>query len=154
MTRRAIFCWAALAPVPAVCTFRPTRGPLNCLQLAYGTMSVVKEIEDVGATLAWCPSGRPDKPLLAVGTKEGSGGGFDDYGGELSLHEFDVTDASRGSKVLASVKTKYVPSCTTWRCSAGHYSWCSRQLGRICSPAVTNAWYIRVLNFTGLALLR
>ena len=124
------------------------------MQLAYGTMSVVKEIEDVGATLAWCPSGRPEKPLLAVGTKEGSGGGFDDYGGELSLHEFDVTDASQGSKVLASVKTKYVLACSTWRCSAVHYSWCRRLLARICSPAVTHVWYTRVMNFPGLVSLR
>ena len=40
-------------------------------------MTVLKTVEDVGATLAWYPG---SKAMVALGTTEASGAGFDDYG--------------------------------------------------------------------------
>ena len=52
-------------------------------------MSLLKEIPDKGATSAWCPLSS-HRNLIALGTKEGAGGGgFDNYGGELSIHGLD-----------------------------------------------------------------
>jgi len=51
-------------------------------------MSLVKDIEDKGATLAWAPVSAAGS-MVAIGTKDGGGAGFDDYGGELELHKFD-----------------------------------------------------------------
>ena len=46
-------------------------------------MTVLKTVEDVGATLAWYPG---SKAMVALGTTEASGAGFDDYGARLELH--------------------------------------------------------------------
>jgi hypothetical protein len=39
---------------------------------------------------------------LAVFLQEGGGGGFDDYGGELSLHELHFSDATLDTTVLVT----------------------------------------------------
>ena len=54
-------------------------------------MTVLKTVEDVGATLAWYPG---SKSMVALGTTEASGAGFDDYGARLELHALDLTDES------------------------------------------------------------
>ena len=61
-------------------------------------MTVLKTVEDVGATLAWYPGA---KPMVALGTTEASGAGFDDYGARLELHALDLTDESATSKPAA-----------------------------------------------------
>ena len=61
-------------------------------------MTVLKTVEDVGATLAWYPG---PKPMVALGTTEASGAGFDDYGARLELHALDLTDESATSKPAA-----------------------------------------------------
>lgn len=60
---------------------------------------LLKSVPERGAVIAWAPrlpnlSSRLAGPLLAVASKEGGGGGFDDYGGELSLHAIDAGSAS------------------------------------------------------------
>ena len=53
---------------------------------------LLKQIDDKGAVIAWSPL-RHRPTLLGVATKEGGGGGFDDYGGDLSI--YNVALASR-----------------------------------------------------------
>ena len=65
-------------------------------------MTVLKTVEDVGATLAWYPGA---KSMVALGTTEASGAGFDDYGARLELHALDLTDESATSKPAAVAKT-------------------------------------------------
>ena len=63
-------------------------------------MTTLKEISDKGATIAWSPL-RAYPALLATGTKEGGGGGFDDYGGELAVHSLDLSSTSLGTSVVS-----------------------------------------------------
>lgn len=61
---------------------------------------LLKQVDDVGATLAWYPSLVKGEVLMALGTKEVSGSGFDDYGASLEVHKMDLSDgvvASRAS---------------------------------------------------------
>jgi hypothetical protein len=59
-------------------------------------MSLLKEITDKTAAVAWSPC--KEKPgLIALGSKEGSGSGFDNVGGELAIYDLDfakTTDKS------------------------------------------------------------
>jgi len=94
-------------------------------------MSILKQINDKGATIAWSPlrshpnvlatgtkvsapnrtyvracvrwsgSTRRDVPLQRDPAQEGGGGGFDDYGGELSLHAFDFSSPALDGTVIA-----------------------------------------------------
>lgn len=58
-------------------------------------MSYIKHIPDKGAVVAWSPlRGANRSTLLAVATKEGGGGGFDEYGGELSVYHADTSSYS------------------------------------------------------------
>ena len=76
-------------------------------------MSLLKEIEDKGAVLEWSPVvGRPN--LAALGTKDSSGVGFDDYGGGIELHSLDFADSKNtSSKLLGKAKSKYVLTFVT-----------------------------------------
>ena len=67
-------------------------------------MSLVKEIEDKGATLAWSPVATAPN-FVALGMKDSGGGGFDDYGGELEIHKLDFSNVSLKCNVVGSVKT-------------------------------------------------
>jgi len=67
-------------------------------------MSLVKEIEDKGATLAWSPVSTAPH-YVALGMKDSSGGGFDDYGGELEIHDLNFNEKSLKCSSVASVKT-------------------------------------------------
>ena len=69
-------------------------------------MSLLKEIESSAAT-AWSPN-IDRSNLLAIGSKEGVGVGFDNYGGELQLHSMDFGDTLPRTNLLGSAKTTYV----------------------------------------------
>ena len=59
-------------------------------------MSLLKQIDDKAPVVAWSPVA--DHPaLLALGSKEGSGSGFDDVGGDLSLYPLDFSDTGNTS---------------------------------------------------------
>jgi hypothetical protein len=63
-------------------------------------MAAVKQIADKGACIAWSPL-KSAPNVLATGTKEGGGGGFEDYGGELALYGFDLASGSQACETLA-----------------------------------------------------
>ena len=67
--------------------------------------TLLKHIPDVGATLAWCPRAGLDTCMVALGTTEASGSGFDDYGASLQLHKLDLCDGSTSSKAAGVAKT-------------------------------------------------
>lgn len=65
----------------------------------------LKEISDKGVTVAWSPSPAASS-LLAMGTKEGAGRGFDEYGGDLELYDVDFTqNADTECPRIGGVKT-------------------------------------------------
>lgn len=69
---------------------------------------LLKEIQDKGAVVAWSPLAERTN-VIATATKEGGGGGFDDYGGQIDLHEFDFNSSSQSAhKTVATMKTKCV----------------------------------------------
>jgi len=59
----------------------------------------IKVIPDRGCVLAWSPN--PLLPgVLATGVKEGGGGGFDDYGGDLTLYNLGLSTGAQSCNVL------------------------------------------------------
>mmetsp|Transcript_18148 Transcript_18148/g.51678 ORF Transcript_18148/g.51678 Transcript_18148/m.51678 type:complete len:1054 (+) Transcript_18148:126-3287(+) len=66
-------------------------------------MTKITQIEDRSATTAWCPI-RSHADVIALGTKDSGGGGFDDTGGELDLYDLNVAQSKEGPKMLGSVK--------------------------------------------------
>lgn len=60
----------------------------------------VKTVFDKGACIAWSPLKHAPN-VFATGTKEGGGGGFEDYGGELALHGFDYAVPTTACETLA-----------------------------------------------------
>jgi len=79
-------------------------------------MSLLQEIRDTGATTAWCPV-RGGKTTIAVGTKDGAGGGgqtFEDYGGELALFELDLNKDGAQPKQVAKTEASTRFSCLAW----------------------------------------
>eukprot|EP00615_Pteridomonas_danica_P011892 CAMPEP_0114343358 /NCGR_PEP_ID=MMETSP0101-20121206/10544_1 /TAXON_ID=38822 ORGANISM="Pteridomonas danica, Strain PT" /NCGR_SAMPLE_ID=MMETSP0101 /ASSEMBLY_ACC=CAM_ASM_000211 /LENGTH=1181 /DNA_ID=CAMNT_0001478035 /DNA_START=71 /DNA_END=3616 /DNA_ORIENTATION=- len=76
-------------------------------------MSLVKEIEDHGATLAWSPLSKMPN-MMALGTKDSGAGGFDDYGGKLELHRLDFRERGLKCPVAGSVKTSAKFSSLAW----------------------------------------
>jgi|LauGreSuBDMM15SN_2_FD.fasta_scaffold828489_1 hypothetical protein len=60
----------------------------------------VKTVSDKGACIAWSPLKHAPN-VFATGTKEGGGGGFEDYGGELALHGFDYAVTTTACETLA-----------------------------------------------------
>lgn len=62
-------------------------------------MSLLKQINDKGAVLEWSPVAK-HASLVALGTKDSSGIGFDDYGGELEIHSLDFSSTSSSSSTL------------------------------------------------------
>lgn len=79
-------------------------------------MSVLKQVEDVGATLAWYPELlKGGDAMIALGTKEVSGGGFDDYGASLEIHKLDLSDGVVSSKASGVGKKSSSRFCSlTW----------------------------------------
>jgi hypothetical protein len=56
-------------------------------------MAASKVIPDRGVVLAWSPLAA-NGGVLATGVKEGGGGGFEEYGGDLTLHGVDMGSPS------------------------------------------------------------
>ena len=71
-------------------------------------MSLLKQIDDKGAVLEWSPYAERAS-MVALATKDSAGAGFDEYGGELEIHEMDfaATGTCTGA-ALGSVKATYV----------------------------------------------
>lgn len=70
-------------------------------------MTSLKQIRDKGAILAWCPL-HAHSSIVALGTKDSAGGGFEDYGGDLELHRLDFWDTkSSESTLLGKSKARY-----------------------------------------------
>ncbi|KAL7522204.1 hypothetical protein ACHAWX_006895 [Stephanocyclus meneghinianus] len=83
-------------------------------------MSLISEISDRGAVVAWSPV-RGHADVIALGSKEKGGAGFDDYGGELELYDVHLTYAagSKAPSLLSSVKTTTRFGSIAWG-STGH----------------------------------
>ncbi|GAB5032925.1 secretory protein sec31 [Nannochloropsis oceanica] len=76
-------------------------------------MSLLKQVEDKNANLAWSPV--PDQGnLVALGTRDGGGGGFDDYGGELEIHKLDFGIGDTRTKVMGTVRTNGRFTALAW----------------------------------------
>ena len=78
-------------------------------------MPVLKRVPDRGVTLAWCPQqGAGTRALLAAASKQGAGGGFDNYEGALELYALDASssDSSLVLKGKASTDKKF--ECLAW----------------------------------------
>ena len=69
-------------------------------------MPLLKSLDDKGATVAWSPIGGNAASLFATGTKEGAGGGFDDYGGDLDIYDLQLQAAGSPPKKIGSVHTR------------------------------------------------
>eukprot|EP00604_Paraphysomonas_vestita_P002038 CAMPEP_0174819872 /NCGR_PEP_ID=MMETSP1107-20130205/3327_1 /TAXON_ID=36770 /ORGANISM="Paraphysomonas vestita, Strain GFlagA" /LENGTH=477 /DNA_ID=CAMNT_0016034125 /DNA_START=672 /DNA_END=2102 /DNA_ORIENTATION=+ len=66
-------------------------------------MSLLKQINDKGAVVEWCPL-LDYGNLVALGTKDSAGSGFDDYGGELELHMMNFSDRSSTTTLVGRAK--------------------------------------------------
>ncbi len=76
-------------------------------------MSLLKQVEDKNANLAWSPL--PDQGnLVALGTRDGGGGGFDDYGGELEIHKLDFGVGDTRTTVMGTVRTNGRFTALAW----------------------------------------
>lgn len=65
-------------------------------------MAYIKHISDKGAVVAWSPLRGPNRSsLIALATKEGGGGGFDDYGGELGIYHADISSPSLDCNLIS-----------------------------------------------------
>ena len=70
-------------------------------------MSLLKQIDDRSSVLEWSPYAERAN-MVALATSESAGAGFDEYGGELEIHQLDF--AAKGSKTgapVGSVKARY-----------------------------------------------
>eukprot|EP01035_Chromulina_nebulosa_P017943 gene17943-23567_t len=77
-------------------------------------MSLLKQINEKGAVLEWSPIASQAN-LVALGTKDSSGVGFDDYGGELELHSLDLKDSQHtGTQILGKVRANSRFSSIAW----------------------------------------
>ena len=63
-------------------------------------MSLLKQIDDRSSVLEWSPYAERAN-MVALATSESAGAGFDEYGGELEIHQLDF--AAKGSKTGAPV---------------------------------------------------
>ncbi|CAE7839044.1 sec31, partial [Symbiodinium sp. KB8] len=76
-------------------------------------MAVVKAIVEESSTVAWSPL-KMMPNAVATGTMEGGGGGFDDYGGTLTLHSFDAGSSDLACRKMGSIKTSARFSSLAW----------------------------------------
>jgi len=83
-------------------------------------MSLLKQIDDKGAVLEWSPIAKCPN-LVALGTKDSAGVGFDDFGGELELHLLDFSNSnSLSSTVLGKARANSRFSSIAWSQMAIH----------------------------------
>mmetsp|Transcript_10890 Transcript_10890/g.16284 ORF Transcript_10890/g.16284 Transcript_10890/m.16284 type:complete len:1098 (-) Transcript_10890:198-3491(-) len=85
-------------------------------------MTKISEIEDRGAVVAWSPLAIYSD-VVAVGTKDSGGIGFDDYGGELEIYDFHIA-GSQKPVLLGKIKT-------TARFASIDWSPCGFEMGMI-----------------------
>jgi len=76
-------------------------------------MSLLKQIEDKGAVLEWSPIVQ-NANLVALGTKDSTGTGFDDHGGELELHLLDFSNKNYSTHLLGKVRANSRFSSIAW----------------------------------------
>ena len=84
-------------------------------------MSVLKRAADRGVTVAWSPLEEKEGSHRR-GIQGGRRGGFDDYGGELELFSFDVSDSANvdgGLAKLGGAKTSVKFESLAWTKYAG-----------------------------------
>lgn len=68
-------------------------------------MSLLKQIDDKGAVIEWSPiSSNPN--MVALGTKDSAGSGFDDYGGDLEIHKLNFQEKGTSSTIIGKAKSK------------------------------------------------
>ncbi|GBG24510.1 Protein transport protein SEC31 [Hondaea fermentalgiana] len=76
-------------------------------------MSVVQEIKDKGAVLAWCPI-KAKSTYIALGAKDGANEKtFDDYGGELDIYNVGLNGESE-PKFVGKAETSTRFNCIAW----------------------------------------
>ncbi|EQC35750.1 hypothetical protein SDRG_06509 [Saprolegnia diclina VS20] len=85
-------------------------------------MSLLKEV-NAHATVAWSPM-KHRANLMALGSKDGVGVGFDNYGGELQLFSMDFADVSPLPVQLGSIKTSSRFMTMSWADVLKHQSTC------------------------------
>ncbi len=68
-------------------------------------MPLLKTLDDKGVTVAWSPIAGAAAGLLATGTKEGAGGGFDDYGGDLEIYDMKLNSARTAPRAVGTFHT-------------------------------------------------
>jgi protein transport protein SEC31 len=76
-------------------------------------MSLLEELQDKGATIAWS-STPAHANLIALGTKDSGGVGFDDYGGVLELHMLNLSGPGPASTLMGKVKTSARFATLAW----------------------------------------
>jgi hypothetical protein len=102
-------------------------------------MSLIRELKNLGATIAWSPTAR-EPSMLAIGTKEGAGTGFDNYGGELQVGSPGQRAAARltgcwamwlqGRWFVDSVPVQY--RCSVLVCVFVFVTYCCAYVGCLC----------------------
>eukprot|EP00985_Skeletonema_marinoi_P011641 scaffold5542_cov79-Skeletonema_marinoi.AAC.1 len=83
-------------------------------------MTLITQIEDKGAVVAWSPIGEY-ADVIALGSKEKGGIGFDDYGGELELYDLNITKegSNNSPTLLGSLKTSTRFGSIAWSTASG-----------------------------------
>ncbi|ETV97980.1 hypothetical protein H310_09285 [Aphanomyces invadans] len=102
-------------------------------------MSLLKEV-NASATVAWSPIKRRSN-LIALGSKDGVGVGFESYGGELQLMSMDFTDVTPAPIQLGSIKTSSRFLSLSWADVVRHQS--SMELGVLAggmADGTVNIW--------------
>ena len=84
-------------------------------------MSLLKEIS-VSATSAWSPVSRSN--IIAIGSKEGVGVGFDNYGGELSFHGMDFADTNPSTNIVGKIPIQSRFNSMSWHYVNKHGTEC------------------------------
>mmetsp|Transcript_2500 Transcript_2500/g.4474 ORF Transcript_2500/g.4474 Transcript_2500/m.4474 type:complete len:1319 (-) Transcript_2500:130-4086(-) len=76
-------------------------------------MSVIQEIPDKGAVMAWCPI-KSKSTYIALGAKDGANEQtFDDYGGELDIYSVNF-DSKSQPKFVGKAETSTRFNCLAW----------------------------------------
>jgi hypothetical protein len=68
-------------------------------------MSLLKQIDDKGAVIEWSPI-TSNPSMVALGTKDSAGSGFDDYGGDLEIHKLNFQEKGTSSTIIGKAKSK------------------------------------------------
>eukprot|EP00545_Synedropsis_sp_CCMP1620_P010337 CAMPEP_0119006448 /NCGR_PEP_ID=MMETSP1176-20130426/2301_1 /TAXON_ID=265551 /ORGANISM="Synedropsis recta cf, Strain CCMP1620" /LENGTH=178 /DNA_ID=CAMNT_0006958361 /DNA_START=24 /DNA_END=557 /DNA_ORIENTATION=+ len=71
----------------------------------------ITQIEDKSCTVAWSPH-KSHADVIALGTKDSGGIGFEDYGGELDLYDLNL--GGDDPKLLKTVKTTHRFGSLAW----------------------------------------